>query len=693
MSLEVPTPEFDPDEEISPYKRRVALLVVAITFFASIVGYLQTASSNNEDEAARDAHLQAITGLGEQVNASAEFGYAYDVYTQAQIFDRRRFIAQNRRRFATGEDEQRFALEAKRWAEVRDGLTALSPLLANEEYTADSDPLFPTRYDSELGVTPDIAQLKQAAQAEESDDWGSKADSYVAVLTVLAGGLFLIGLSLTVGGRGRILLVTPGVGLASVCVLWTGLIYLADVAVTPDSAIAAVAEGDRLLGQGKHDEAIAAYDEAIAIRSDYAAAFAARAEAKFVGGSSQNATYISVTSPESLQGAIDDAQTAIDLGGDSDYAVVGSLAFYYFVAGDYEAAYELTVRSLNLNNRVPEAWLNLGLIEAARGNLAEAERVYGIAIERIEAQPDAFTRSDLFAAARTDLEILALQQPDNPEVVAQFERQLTLAQMGQSLPDGVVPAGADAQVTVTSEQDDGSYITLYYDVVNIDAGDGLGFVWYFRPDATQPFTQIVNEAEFTTFEPVLEGEPTSFEQASTGCLAAGEYRVDVYGGQGVITTYTYEVDEPALGSMSLLYDEDLGVQICKPDDWTEKEDGDDTLAISDERDASVDVSVYALGDEVMAEGVDGLVDQVLEIFTAGSTLALTPADATEATIGGLTGKLLPFEFDGKPGSVFAAVGDDTILRLVISTGADADQLAVIDEEVVPTLLFVEQDLR
>src|SRR5436189_177716 len=50
---------------------------------------------------------------------------------------------------------------------------------------------------------PDQARLRQTIGAELANDHGGKADSYVAVLTVLAVSLFLLGLSLTVEGRNK----------------------------------------------------------------------------------------------------------------------------------------------------------------------------------------------------------------------------------------------------------------------------------------------------------------------------------------------------------------------------------------------------------------------------------------------------------------------------------------------------------
>ena len=61
--------------------------------------------------------------------------------------------------------------------------------------------------------------------------------------------LFLIGLSLTVTGRGRYLLAVPGVAVAMVCVGWSILITTGTVTKVSDHAVDLTADGSEMWEQ------------------------------------------------------------------------------------------------------------------------------------------------------------------------------------------------------------------------------------------------------------------------------------------------------------------------------------------------------------------------------------------------------------------------------------------------------------
>ena len=62
------------DDEIDdsdPYKRRVAILVVAIALFGSIVALMENRAGNREEVAARETQRLAVSGLGSRVTTDA----------------------------------------------------------------------------------------------------------------------------------------------------------------------------------------------------------------------------------------------------------------------------------------------------------------------------------------------------------------------------------------------------------------------------------------------------------------------------------------------------------------------------------------------------------------------------------------------------------------------------------------------
>ena len=95
VELERPDTD-DVDAEAPAFRRRVALAVVLITLFGAMVGYLQQRSSNLEDNAARDAQIAAITGLGTQVQATTDFQSNFRIFVESELLDRRFIEASNR---------------------------------------------------------------------------------------------------------------------------------------------------------------------------------------------------------------------------------------------------------------------------------------------------------------------------------------------------------------------------------------------------------------------------------------------------------------------------------------------------------------------------------------------------------------------------------------------------------------------
>ena len=684
--VEVTPPEIDVDERATPFKRAVAVVVVTLTLFASIVAYLQTAESNKEDRAAREAQRFATTGLGAQVDASADFQRAYSVYTQSELLDRRRIIAVNRQRQAVGTPSADvFALAAERAAAVKQAIAATSPLVSDEEFNETGDPNFPNRFDAEVSLEPDEARLRQTAQAELANGHGEKADTFVAILTVLAVALFLLGLSLTVEGRSRRLLVVPGVGIAVVCLGWTALTVLRDVPRTPERAIRAVADGNRLVTRFEFDEAIEAYTTAIEERSDYAAAFGARAGAQFLAGSPQaSAGFVSITDEEHLAAAIEDSERSIELGGGDDVSVVGGLGFYHFLAGDFDAAARLTDQALDLNDRLPSLWWNAGLIEVARGDDDAAESFYDIGLDLVEDEPDEAVRSDLFSAARVDLGIARDLGADD-DLVSEFEAFLAGAETELRLPDAGEPSGGASVDDLTIER---GGVTLFLDGTQegLDDGAPLTTIWYFRDDGDLPFSQPPGMNTFEVFED--DGSGTISAVTSNGlCLPSGEYRAEVFSGDQRLGTASIDIEPGTLGEQVDDRSETLGVEVCRPADWTAQEDdelGTLDLTSPDDVGALVSIGVFPVAAERRAD--PGIVESTI---TAGaSAFGDLDGPPVDDQVGNLTALTAFSTGDDFVGSVSGALDADGVMRIVSILAVDSDTLERVRNELLPGMFFL-----
>ena len=683
--VELQAPEIDDiDETADPYKRRVALLVVAITLFGAIVGYLQTVESNREDRAARDAEREAIVGLGRQVGFSSEFQSEFTVFTDAELLARQQAVASSRQRLApTPEEGEEFAFEASRFAAVRASLTGLTALLGGGEGRQVETA---ATLQADLQVEADRARLRQAANAELVNDHGGKADAYVAVLTVLAVSLFLIGLSLTVVGRGRRLLLIPGLGLAAWCVLWVGLIANRGVAETPPEAIDAVAEGNRLMARSQFDDAIDAFSEAIEHREDYAVAFGRRADAHFAAGSPQGEVgFVSVTTDEALQAAIDDGERAVDLGSGDDIDAVSSLGFHYFLDGQYDDAARLTNQALDINDNLAFLWLNLGLVELAQGDDDQATEYYDIGMGLIRDEPQAFVRDQLYAAGRVDLELLTELEPERSEVASEFQARLTKSQMELALgAPAERPDGADVEILGFGT--DGAFVQADYEATDVPGDTPIAFVWFRRSDPTLPFIEPPAMVEISTLDAELDAGFDGTTFASMGdCLVPAEYRLDVYVGDERVTSDRFTVEETTLGPMVVLNDAPAGVSLCHPADWSriDSEDPNQVLVGPEDQHSLIILQTFGTPADFGMEG-DELLDLVIGAGAQGSTVIRGPE---AARVAGGDGRLAVVEGPDGPIALAAVQVSDRAIGAVILGSNDAGEVDAMIAEVLPTVRF------
>lgn len=544
--VELEAPDLDVDEEASRFRRLVAVAVVLITLFGAIIAYAQAVESNDEDIAARDAQREAIEGLGDQVDSSAALAADLRIGSSVDAVIQRQALAAAQVAAIDGDADTDVALAAReRLAAVGAAVADLTPIDPADGTTVSADI-------AEENTRPDRARLRQSVDADGANDHGGKADTYVAILTVLAVALFLLGLSLTVEGRSRFVLVVPGLAIALVCVGWAVTVYDGKVTRVSVSAIANAAEGQRLQTTGDLAGAIREYTQAIVDSPDFAAAYARRASARFLQGSPQSGqtAFLSITSDAALEDALDDLDAALARGANTDVITVSDAGFFRFLNGDYEQSIDLTSDAIALNSSLAQLYFNLGVAHVALGERADAVDAYEEGFDALrEFEPSLGRRSQILAGARTDLSIARdhLRQDDDLSnddlddaigLAEDMEARLAEVEMGESTCGGGEPCdiridASDASVGDTTFTREGASVFAQITVDGLDEGDDVGVAWYFRADPTFPFEQAA-----LSFQTLDLTDGTAF--ASTlpvvqpACPVVGEYLVRVYAGGAFI---------------------------------------------------------------------------------------------------------------------------------------------------------------
>ena len=704
-------PELDDiDEAAEPFKRRLAVVVVLITLFGAIVAYLQTVESNKEDNAARNAAISAVSGLGAQVDASARFASASRVLSQSDVLLQRQAINAGRaNQSASGSAESfEYAAAAERLAAVRAAIAAASPLTRPRE--ADEDPIDPVALAASFEEGPDVARLRQTVEATLANDHGGKADTFVAILTVLAVALFLIGLSLTVQGTARYALALPGCVIAGVCLLWSLTVATRHVASVSDLAIRQTAEGQRLTTAENFDGAIAAFSTAIDDSPDFAAAYARRGEAQFLQGSPQlgQTQFISVTSETALRQAIRDMKEAVDRGADGDISTVADLGFFLFLDGEFGQAADFSEQALELNDQLPEVWFNLAVARVGQGDRDGAEEAYRQGKLILGRDPDAFRRGQVLAAARTDLQVVRtiVDSGDRDRVeriavdaeadLADFEEsQLNLPCPAEGACPSASDVGSDGEAVEFTISRNGSFVQAEYSLNNVEPNTPITNVWYFRTDPDQPFTQT---ALSTTIDRVVDPSLVfslvlaNFDPA---CPVPGEYQIQVFAGDRLIGRGDGEIVPGPLGErFTSLIDQVEGFEACVPEGFEVQRDeiaGDENAL--DDPITAFQSETLLLGVNVTPGASQAGSDPEVETENLLRAVAGAGADIQAVDFQARTVGQIPFflsarmaVLDDGSGAIAVSVGPDGVARSLTLIGST--DLATL-EDLVSLVTFTQ----
>jgi tetratricopeptide (TPR) repeat protein len=333
-----------PDEAVEPpgegLQRRVAVLIMVVTLVGAVFAFLQTTASNRTAAATRRADTAAVEAMARVATAGSHISSEDRLWALAYENAVIGFSL-----VSSGDDEAAAAYFA-----ARDALLVYSDLAAYQV----GGGVDRARFVEEALAPSYRAAEYQKAYAAERDGWGSKGGAFVALVTVLAVALFLLGLSRTsVAAASGTLLAGAGAALAGVALIW-GLVVVARPVPPPSpEAIEAFVEG-RVAANSMSWEsdagrlragftaAEAAFGRALEAHDGYFDAYLGRGAARF------RLDLLDPAGPDGSEGARDDFARAVALN-PLDAVAWGDLGAARFWLGDLEGAGEATARALELD--------------------------------------------------------------------------------------------------------------------------------------------------------------------------------------------------------------------------------------------------------------------------------------------------------------------------------------------------------
>ena len=222
--------------ETTPNTERFRTLILVLTLlntiFAAALSGLQVDANIRANNANRDSQYYALLASDELVRLGLQSAYDLELFANtvkdAQQSLVMQFTALELEKKGDKENASRLSNESEISQARSDKGTSLSLLYSDPRYTPTEPDGLPNlqAYLADQSKSPNDLVAKQNAATDEYHKWNSKADSFVAVLTVLAIAFFLLGLAQSTI-RMRLFFAISAVVIMLIGAVWTGYIIIA----------------------------------------------------------------------------------------------------------------------------------------------------------------------------------------------------------------------------------------------------------------------------------------------------------------------------------------------------------------------------------------------------------------------------------------------------------------------------------
>ncbi len=437
-----------------------ALALALLTVLAATVAGLQGHASLEAARAGRVAEHLALDATGASSSSVIQVGAAYGIYRRwLEQHERSGWAANEAIKAAEAGDLERLQVLQQVDLELAAWITSQTPLLQPPFYDPDLRVSDSFAFEAEMIVRPSILAAEQrASELAVAAAWQGRASGYITALTVIAVGLFFVGLASTVSS-GRRFLAGAGVTFGLAAAAWAIAIAIGPIPRVPPAAIehlaaahAAVSRAPLLSGTAvPQPEQLAWYQTAIdeasaalALDATYESAYLARGGMRVLYGDELvlSGAEEDVDAQALLRAGMADYERYLETHPD-DYAAWWNLGWAGYLVGDHAASIEATSRALELAPTQFTLHLNRGLARIAGGDRAGAETDVRRALE-LAAADTSDTAGWYLGQSDFDLGRLAELHPEDADILGSIQLQLREAQvalrvLGRPLPESTAP--------------------------------------------------------------------------------------------------------------------------------------------------------------------------------------------------------------------------------------------------------------
>jgi hypothetical protein len=213
------------------FRTLVLVLTLINTIFAATLSGLQVDANIRADHANRDSQYYALLASNELVRLGQQSAYDLELFAntvkdtqQSLVME---FTALELEKNGNKESAARLRSQSEISKARSEKGVSLSVLYSDLRYAPKEPQGMPDfqAYLADQGKSPNDLVAKQNAASDAYHKWNSKADAYVAILTVLAIAFFLLGLAQS-SARMRLFFAGSAVVIIALAAVWTGYILI-----------------------------------------------------------------------------------------------------------------------------------------------------------------------------------------------------------------------------------------------------------------------------------------------------------------------------------------------------------------------------------------------------------------------------------------------------------------------------------
>lgn len=475
----------------------VTVLILVVTVLTALTGLLAALASRHNDDAQRERAIHTVAAQQADEQAYQDFGQYLDLEA------------------ASTADYRRYAVE-HRLAQSASGSTAAS-LSAEADAWNQQNGVFQNKFNAidlnKSDAASAMPEQEAFSDARAADAWVSKEDADIGVAGLFAVCLFLLGLALSVPGRGvKWGFVAIAGTLALVGVARGMVVNLSPVHRVPHKALVAYEAGTLAGYQQDYKLAATDFRRAVDADSGYGEGWLALAQAQSADETDHGL----------LQAAAASYEKALQHG-EKGYLVHNNLGYVYLLLGDDKRAAAEIDTAVALAPREPYILMSEAEVGLATGDIAAADHWRDKAVAVLAGFDSGF-RDQFFAQLRNqDRRALEAAKVPTARLDTFFGTlrniEASLDAFGSPVPRTV--DGASLTNLAATYQPDRGRFEVTFDQNGIHTGDITSLRVYSTADESYSPYSSTPRIDVAT-------EPGDFTFTAHTPIDQGEWRIELY---------------------------------------------------------------------------------------------------------------------------------------------------------------------